>query len=123
MMTPLLLLCASPEGSGVHGMGQKAETPAYGITVGALLAKLLAYDPSAFLVVRGENGGFESLCDVESVPLRLHVNMLRDFGAHEIPGPGEKPDIHAVALLGRPLSDSEHREIGPDLTIVGGKDS
>ena len=69
-----------------------------GMTVAEVYEKLAAFHPSTLVVVRGELGGFNCLAALRPVPLRLNVNAHDGFGKHEIPGPGERPDVIALAF-------------------------
>ena len=76
-----------------------AEPPA-GLTVAELIAKLQMADPDAPVVIAGQYGGFEDLRGLSQKPLRLNVNGLDGFGAHDMPEDNAPADVVAVVLGG-----------------------
>lgn len=73
-----------------------------GLTVGEVIAMLQTFDPSAPLMVRGENGGFEEVLGFRATGVMLNVNSAEGFGPHDLPDAGTRPDALAVVL--RPAS-------------------
>jgi len=69
-----------------------------GLTVGDVIAMLETFDPSAPLLVRGENGGFEEVLGFRSTGVALNVNSAEGFGPHDVPDAGQQPDTVAVVL-------------------------
>ena len=69
-----------------------------GLTVGDVIAMLETFDPSAPLLVRGENGGFEEVLGFRATGVALNVNSADGFGPHDLPNPGQLPDTMAVVL-------------------------
>lgn len=69
-----------------------------GLTVGEVIAMLETFDPSAPLMVRGENGGFEEVLGFRATGVALNVNSAEGFGPHDLPDGGSRPDALAVVL-------------------------
>lgn len=69
-----------------------------GLTVGEVIAMLETFDPSAPLLVRAENGGFEEVLGFRTTGVALNVNTAEGFGPHDLPNPGARPDTVAVVL-------------------------
>lgn len=69
-----------------------------GLTVGEAIAMLETFDPSAPLMVRGENGGFEEALGFRATGVVLNVNTAEGFGPHDLPDGGARPDTTAVVL-------------------------
>lgn len=76
-----------------------AKTPALcGLTVGEVIAMLETFDPSAPLMVRGENGGFDEVLGFRATGVSLNVNSADGFGPHDLPDSGARADTLAVVL-------------------------
>jgi hypothetical protein len=76
-----------------------AKTPQLcGLTVGEAIAMLETFDPSAPLLVGGENGGFEEVLGFRTTGVVLNVNSAEGFGPHDLPDSGQRPDTTAVVL-------------------------
>jgi hypothetical protein len=73
-----------------------------GLTVGEVIAMLETFDPSAPLMVAGENGGFEEVLGFRATGVALNVNSAEGFGPHDLPDGGARADMLAVVL--RPAS-------------------
>lgn len=69
-----------------------------GLTVGDVIAMLETFDPSAPLLVQGENGGFEEVLGFRTTGVVLNVNSAEGFGPHDLPDDGARPDLVAVVL-------------------------
>jgi len=69
-----------------------------GLTVGDVIAMLETFDPSAPLLVNGENGGLEEVLGFRATGVALNVNSAEGFGPHDLPDPGRRPDTVAVVL-------------------------
>lgn len=69
-----------------------------GLTVGDVIAMLETFDPSAPLLVRGENGGFGEVLGFRTTGVALNVNTADGFGPHDLPDAGQQPDTVAVVL-------------------------
>jgi hypothetical protein len=76
-----------------------------GMSAGEVIALLSRLDPATPVVVSGPVGGFSGVAVAGCIPLCLEVNRARDFGPHEVPGPGDHGDVVAVALLAEPLPE------------------
>jgi hypothetical protein len=74
-----------------------------GIRVRDLIDALKAHDPEAPVVLTGREGGFSDVLGVQPIPLKLHVNTMQGFGPHDVPGPRQRHDAIALALVGAPL--------------------
>jgi hypothetical protein len=69
-----------------------------GLTVGDVIAMLETFDPSAPLLVRGENGGFAEVLGFRATGVALNVNSAEGFGPHDLPDSGQRADTVAVVL-------------------------
>lgn len=69
-----------------------------GLTVGDVIAMLETFDPSAPLMVRGENGGFEEVFGFRATGVVLNANSAEGFGPHDVPEGGKRADAMAIVL-------------------------
>jgi hypothetical protein len=69
-----------------------------GLTVGDVIAMLETFDPSAPLLVEGENGGLEEVLGFRNAGVVLNVNSAEGFGPHDVPDEGARADVAAVVL-------------------------
>ena len=74
-----------------------------GIRVRDLIDALKGHDPEAPVVLTGRVGGFSDVLGVQPVPLKLYVNTMQGFGPHDVPGPRQRHDAIALALVEAPL--------------------
>lgn len=86
--------------AGDSPTGAPGRSTAGGLTVAELIAQLQSADPDAPVVIAGQYGGFEDLRGLSHKPLRLNVNGLDGFGAHDMPDEGASADVVAVVLGG-----------------------
>lgn len=68
------------------------------LTVGDVIAMLQTFDPSAPVMLRGEEGGFLEVAGFRAVPVRLNVNTAEGYGPHEVPEVGQPADVTAVVV-------------------------
>ena len=69
-----------------------------GLTVGDVIAMLETFDPTAPVMVSGENGGFEEVLGFRTTGVVLNVNSADGFGPHDLPDDGARADLVAVVL-------------------------
>ena len=78
-----------------------------GIRVRDLIDALKAHNPEAPVVLTGREGGFSDVLGVQPVPIRLYVNTMQGFGPHDVPGPRQRHDAIALALVEAPSPGQE----------------